>query len=518
MKPTSYWMDTTASTAYPAAPDGLEVDVAVIGGGIAGLCTAWEVGTTGRSVAVLEADRIAAAVTGHTTAKLTALHTLVYAHITKTMGDDAARLYARSQLDAIERVADSGIDCDLERRPAFTYVESQDEVARIEAEAAAAQAAGLPASLVTTTGLPYPVAAAVRVEDQAQFHPRRFLLAMADRMPGVVFERSRVTGLDQGDPCRLTLESGAQVRARHVVVATHYPIFDRAMLFPRLEPHRELVVAAPLPVSADPGGMFVTPEQGTRSVRTAPYDDTHRLLIVTGETFRPGAVKVTDRLAELVGWTRDRFGDVFGDGVADGVAGGVSDGVGDGGGGEPVYRWAAQDTSSVDQVPYVGRLHAGTRTVWVATGFNGWGMTNGVMAGRLLAELIDGRRPEWADLYDPVRLRPRAGAGSFVQANLAVAKHFVGDRLRNTGGDDPARIPPGGGAVLRIGGKRCAVHRDDDGLLHAVSATCTHLGCLVAFNDLERTWDCPCHGSRFAPDGTVVNGPAVKPLPRRELE
>jgi len=499
--PTSIWMDTTETTSYPTAPDGIEVDVAVIGGGIAGLCTAWEVSRTGRSVALLEADRIAAAVTGHTTAKVSAQHTLVYAHLRDTRGADAARLYARSQTEAIEHlvstIGSAGIDCDLERLPAYTYVESPDRVDQIRDEVRAASEAGLSATLVTETELPYPVAAAIRVDGQAQFHPRRYLLALADRLAeagGHLFERSRVVGLTEGHPCRLRLDTGAQVLAGHVVVATHYPILDRALLFPRLEPHRELVVAASIPAAADPHGMYITPEQGTRSVRTAPHTDGRRLLIVTGESFRPGAADVTEHLTELADWTRQRFG-------VDDLA----------------YHWAAQDNSTTDQVPYVGRLRPGADNLWVATGFNGWGMSTGVMSGRLLADLIDGRRPEWADLYDPVRLHPLAEAKTFVKANLAVAKHFVGDRLHRSG-DDPTTIPPGGGAILRIDGHRCAVHRDDDGMLHAVSARCTHLGCLVAFNDVERTWDCPCHGSRFAPDGTVVTGPATRPLAPRTLD
>jgi glycine/D-amino acid oxidase-like deaminating enzyme len=179
----SYWMDSTGPTSYPALAGDLDVDVAVVGGGIAGLCTAWELVRAGRSVAVLEADRVAAGVTGHTTAKLTALHTLIYAEISALAGAEAARLYGRSQQDAVEHVArtaaELGIDCELERRAAYTYVESAERVEAVRAEAEAAAAAGLPASFVAHTGLPFPVAGAVRVENQAQLHPRRYLLALA---------------------------------------------------------------------------------------------------------------------------------------------------------------------------------------------------------------------------------------------------------------------------------------------------------------------------------------------------
>jgi glycine/D-amino acid oxidase-like deaminating enzyme/nitrite reductase/ring-hydroxylating ferredoxin subunit len=498
----SYWMDSTAATSYPPVPEGVDVDVAVVGAGIAGICTAWEVARSGRSVVVLEADRLAAGNTGHTTAKLSALQTMTYAKLRSSLGADTSRAYGRAQLEAVGHVAatvqELGIDCDLERLPAFTYAESDGRVREIEAEVDAARDAGLPASYVTDTGLPFRVAAAIRVENQGQFHPRRYLLALVDDLlarGGRIFERSRVVDLEEGSPCRLTTETGVQVTARDVVVATGYPIFDRALLFTRLVPRRELVVAAPIPLSADPAGMYITTEQNTRSVRTAPHGGT-RLLIVTGEHFSPGATDVTERFRRLAQWMTDRFAT-----------------------GEPTYRWAAQDNTSTDHVPFVGRLHLRAEHAYVASGFGGWGMTNGVLAGQLLSSLISGDAdPQLARIYDPARLHPRVETVPAAEAGLRVVRHFIGDRIRPTSdADGIADIRPGSGAVLRVDGQRCAVHRAEDDTIHAVSAVCTHLGCIVAFNDAEKTWDCPCHGSRFATDGTVLNGPATRELEQREV-
>ncbi|MGW5699202.1 NAD(P)/FAD-dependent oxidoreductase, partial [Streptomyces asiaticus] len=284
--PESYWMDTAPpGTPHPALAEDLEVDVAVIGAGVAGLSTAWELTRAGHRVAVLEADRIAAGVTGHTTAKLTALHSLIYDRLRRTRGPEGARMYARSQSEAVERAAaiaaELGIDCDLERVPAFTYTEDPARADTMRAEAEAAREAGLPASYVTETGLPFPVAGAVRVEDGAQFHPRAYLLGLAGDLRargGRIHEHTRATGLEEGTPCRVTTEGGAVVTAGDVVIATHYPVFDRALLFARLSPHRELVVAGPLPADRDPRGAYITPDQRTRSVRTAPYGDGQRLL------------------------------------------------------------------------------------------------------------------------------------------------------------------------------------------------------------------------------------------------
>jgi glycine/D-amino acid oxidase-like deaminating enzyme/nitrite reductase/ring-hydroxylating ferredoxin subunit len=497
----SYWLASTGRTSYPRLEGDVEVDVAVVGGGIAGLCTAWELVRAGRRVAVLEADRIAAGVTGYTTAKLTALHTFIYADLSSSAGPAAAELYARSQQDAIEHVvgtaAELGIDCELERLPAYTYATSAEQVEQVRTETDAAAKAGLQAEFVTEVGLPFPVAGAVRVEHQAQFHPRRYLLALAEAISGRggrIYEHTRVFGLDEGQPCRLTTENGHTVSAADVVVATHYPVFDRATLFTRLTPYRELVVAAAIDADRDPRGMYATPEQNVRSVRTAPYHDGQRLLIVTGESFPPGAGGVAERYDRLASWTRQRFGGVQID-----------------------YRWAAQDNHTTDHLPYVGRLHPGAEHAYVAAGYGGWGMSNGVMSGKLLAALITGTPLPWTDLYDPRRLHPLREGGRLLKAQAAVAKHFVGDRLRRSHVDSVEDLAPGAAAVVRAGGQRCAVYRDQAGALHAVSATCTHLGCLVAFNDAEQAWECPCHGSRFGIDGSVLHGPANRPLEPRDL-
>jgi len=498
----SYWIETAPGMSHPALTEDITVDVAVIGGGMAGLSTAWEVARGGRSVAVLEADRLAGGVTGHTTAKLTALHTLVYRQLRRTRGAEGAELYGRSQTEAIRRarqlVDELGIECDWEGAPAFTYATERDRVPELREEAEAAREAGLAAGFVTDTELPFPVAGAVKVADQAQFHPRKYLLALAEaltRRGGQLFERTRVLGLHEGEPCRLTTEEGRTVTARDVVVATHYPVFDRALLFARLAPRRELVVTAPIDPVHAPQGMYITLEENTRSLRTAPYHDGTRLLIITGEHFTPGTADVEERFGRLADWATERFGPL-----------------------DFAYRWATQDNDSSDTVPLVGPLHAGSRHTYVATGFGGWGLSGGIMAGLLLSALIDGREPPWARLYDPRRVGTvLREAPALLKYQAKVAQHFVGDRLAPLAGGSVDDIAPGEGAVMRVGAHVCAVSRDASGQVHAVSARCTHLGCLVAFNRAEQAWECPCHGSRFDVDGRILQGPATRPLDPRDV-
>lgn len=495
----SYWIESSPRTDYPPLADTSEVEVAVIGAGIAGVHTAWELARRGKSVALLEAGRVVGATTGFTTAKVSALHSLRYATLRSEKGPGAAHLYASSQQGAIDLIEDTatelGIDCDFERVPAFVYAVTPDEVRAVNAEVDAARKAGLDASLVTRSGLPFPIAAAIRVEDQAQFHPRKFLLGLLEDFTahgGQIFEHTRVTGLDEGEPCVLTTDQGFDLRADDVVVTTQYPVFDHLNLFTRLLLHREVVIAATIPAADDPGGTYLTREESTRSVRTAPHGPDTRLLIVTGEGFSPGEGDTAERYETLAAWTMDHFPRA-----------------------EIRYRWAAQDVGTPDEVPYIGRLHPGAEHAWVATGFGGWGMTNGAVSGRLLADLIMGSESEFAALYDPGRLEVTSEALPIARQGMHVAKHFVGDRFRASRVDSVDEIPVGSGAVARIDGELCAVYRDPAGTDHVVSAICTHLGCVVAFDNADPAWECPCHGSRFAVDGTVLVGPAKRPLSRR---
>ena len=499
-KPTSVWMDTTPHTTYPAPAATLEVDVCVAGGGILGLLTAALLKRAGRSVAVLEADRIVTGVTGYTTAKVTVLHGLVYDQVRSSFGADGARHYAEANtagLDLIARwVADHGIECNFRRRPALTYAEDASQLSTLRDEVEAAREAGLDAELVDDVELPWAVAGAVRLEGQAEFHPRRFLLAVADWIHGDgshVCERARVSAVHDGDPCRVETEDGGEVIARDVVIATQYPTLDRGGFFARLSAERSYAIGLRIrgPV---PHGMFLSTESPSHSVRATPYDG-GELLIVGGESHKTGTGGDTnERYARLEAWARERF-DV-----------------------EAVeYRWSAQDAMPLDGIPYVGRLSPASRRIWTASGFKKWGMTNGAAAAIMLADLIGERPNPWTATFDSNRFKPLASAPKLLKETVSVGAHFFGDRLSGPDLRSLEELAPGEGALVAHDGETVAAYRDPDGTLRAVSPVCTHMYCQVSWNDAERSWDCPCHGSRFAPDGTVLQGPAVKPLERREV-
>ncbi len=495
----SFWIDSAPDTTYARLSGDVEVDVAVVGAGITGITAAYLLKEAGKRVALLEMKRLARGATGYTTAKVTSGHNLIYASLEKRFGADGAHIYAEANQAAIAKirslVGELEIDCDLEAKANYAYAESESALPQIKDEVAAAQRAGLPASFVTDTPLPFPVAGAIRIDDQAQFHPRKYLLPLAERVDGdgsFVFEETRALDVRHGSPCVVETE-GALVRAGAVVLATHLPFEDQGLLFARAHPERSYAVAGPVDAAAAPEGMFISVDQPTRSVRTTPHQG-GTLLIVGGEGHKTGQADDTRQPYErLETWARERFGlDAF------------------------PYEWATHDYTSVDRVPFVGRLVPWRGDVLLATGYGKWGMTNGTAAALLLTDLLVGRESKWAGLFSAHRARSFVSR-SVVSENANVAKHFVADRLHLPGRDAIEALLPGEGAVARVNGETVAVARHDDGSLTAVSPRCTHLGCFVSWNRAERTWDCPCHGSRYLPDGTLIQGPAVRNLAPRQV-
>lgn len=499
-KHTSIWLDSSPSTGYGAL-DGTEtVDTAVVGGGIVGVMTAFELVEAGQTVALLERDKIAEGVTGHTTAKLTSLHGVIYSYLIDEFGEEQAQQYAEANEAAIDTVESLqqqvGSDCHFTRTPAYTYVMDPDSRTRILNEVEAAQRLGLPATYTQSTELPYEVAAAIRFDDQALFHPRRFLLSLArsidEEREGEIFEDTRVTSIEAGSPCRVETNRG-EVIADDVVVATHFPIFDPSLYFARLYPKRSYVIGVGLEGEA-PVGMYYDTGNPYFSVRPVPAADGPTVLI-GGQNHRTGdGGSSIDRYRKLREMATDRF-DVT----------------------RILYRWSTQDFVSIDRVPFVGPAGPRTDSVYLATGFGGWGLTNGIAAGLILSDLVLDRGTSWQEVYEPNRLRMKAAAWNFLEHNAHSTKHLAERYLRSPT-SDTGGIGRGEGRIVDTDDGPVAVSRDGDGELHAVSAVCSHMGCLVEWNDGEMSWDCPCHGSRFDNDGAVIDSPAVEGLEQYDHE
>jgi glycine/D-amino acid oxidase-like deaminating enzyme/nitrite reductase/ring-hydroxylating ferredoxin subunit len=491
----SLWLHGRERAPRPPLDEDVHVDTCVVGGGLCGLSAAFELSRLGASVAVLEARHVAAGASGYNTGKLSSLHGLTYSTLEQQLGAEMARHYGAANERGIERVhevaAELELDCDLRRKPNLVYTESERDRAKIEQEVDAARRASLPARLVEETDLPFPIEAAVQFDAQAEFHPVKYLAGLTRTLEaeGVrVHEGTRAVSVSAGAPCRVRTDGGRTVTAGSVVVASHLPFLDRGAFFARCHPERSYVVAAPHEGPVATEGMYLSTESPAHSIRVHDLDG-RRWLLVGGQSHKTGHGDAAERYRKLEAWARDRFGV------------------------EPALRWATQDQMPADGVPFIGPVDPLSRNVYVATGFRKWGLAFGVVAGEILADLVEGTEHPWGELFSTSRLRARAGAIPFAKENLDVALRFFGDRLLKRA--DVESIEPGEGRVVGAGLGQRAVFRDEDGTVHALSARCSHLGCIVNWNSAERTWDCPCHGSRFGARGEVITGPAVTPLEPR---
>lgn len=488
------WLDTAAEPAFPRLEGEIDVDVAIVGGGIAGVTAALLLKRAGSRVAVLEAARTARGVTGCTTAKVSALQATMYSTIVARHGQAAARAYAAASVSGVEQVAAivaaEEIDCDLQRRPAYTYAADRNERDSVRRELAAARDAGLAVDWVDGPDLPYATDGAVRLPGQLQLHPVRYVQGMAAAVAGDgshVFENSRVLGVDRGSPARVSTAQGV-VRCNHVVIATHYPILDRGLYFARLDAQRSYCIAARLTGGELPQGMSISAGSNSRSIRSSGES-----LIVGGEGHPAGSRQAEpERFKALEAFAREHWS----------VA-------------KVTHRWSAQDVVPYDHLPMIGAYRPGSDRLWVSTGFMKWGLSTATFAAMTIVDEISGAENPWASTFSPTRFSLRS-APALMQLGAKFSADLVGDRMRPPQALSAESIPVGEARIVQDGLGKKGVFRDGSGELHGVSLRCTHLGCLLRFNAAERSWDCPCHGSRFAVDGEVLEGPAVHPLQRRD--
>jgi glycine/D-amino acid oxidase-like deaminating enzyme/nitrite reductase/ring-hydroxylating ferredoxin subunit len=486
-----YW----TGTARPA-PDhsplrgDLRVDVAVIGGGIVGVAAARLLKDRGQTVAVVEAGRVGRGVTGRSTAKVTAQHSLFLQRIEGQHGAEAARAYAEANRAGTaligELVRRHGLQCDHEPADSYVYATTPEGVERLEAERAAAERAGLAMDVVAECGLPYRVMAALRLAGQAQFQPADFIAALAATIPGdgsCVFENSRAIDWNETE----VRPEGGTITARQVIMATHLPLGQTGQFYAHTHPHMHAVMAVPVEERRAPAGMHISADEPKRSLRRHTGADGKTVLILAGPRFKHGDQAGEEQgFAELEAFAREHFG----------YAGGG-------------WRWSNEDYAPRDGLPYVGWSGAEGESLLVATGFDAWGLSNGAAAARTLADLCEGRSNAWAPVFDASR-HSLKGLGQLIKDSAAVATDLIGGKLRSLPGVDEAPLEEG--ALIEIEGRRAGLYRDAGGALSAVSATCSHMGCPLGWNPVDRTWDCPCHGSRFAADGQVIHGPAMTPL------
>ncbi|HYC82482.1 MAG TPA: FAD-dependent oxidoreductase, partial [Solirubrobacterales bacterium] len=478
-----YWTQTAAPTGFAPLDGEATADVAIIGGGIVGVIAARLLKDRGLTVALVEAERVGRGVTGRSTAKVTAQHALFLQRIAQQHGDDAARAYAEANLAGValigELVARHGLACDFERADSWVYATTADGAEQLESERAAAARAGLPMELVGETELPFPVTGALRLPGQSQFHPVEFVARLAATIPGdgsQVYETSRATEWSEST---VATAQGA-IAARRVIMATHLPLGQVGQFHAHNQPHMHAVMAVPVAPGRAPAGMFISADPPKRSLRRHRTANGETVLILTGPTFKHGdAAAERDGFHQLSSFAAEHFGHA--------------------GGG---WRWSNEDYSPRDGLPYVGWAGPDGESPLVATGFDAWGLSNGAAAATILADLAEGRDNRWAACFDASR-HSLTGVGRLLKTAAQVTGDLVGGHLRAHPAPSAASAE---GDIVEIDGKAAGLHRGDDGALRAVSAVCTHMGCALGWNPVDRTWDCSCHGSRFAADGAVLHG------------
>jgi glycine/D-amino acid oxidase-like deaminating enzyme/nitrite reductase/ring-hydroxylating ferredoxin subunit len=507
----SLWFDTAHSGGdFKLGCDSLQdrhsAHIVIIGGGLVGLLTAFEMcrrdggircADDECSIVILEANQVGSGVTGNSTAKVSALHRIKYAPIEKIHGTETAEMFARMNLHGVEIFKQALEDLELKAdvRDSYTYTVNEDSLEQLREEFEACLRAKLPVEWTTETDLPFPVKGAIKLSGQLQVDPvtfcRRLAKYLIEKHNVKIYENSRVTYFSEGvlQRHRVSTEEG-EILCDNVVFATHLPISDRGMHFAYTYPSRSYCSAFQVKEGKDvPMGMYITSEQEhTRSIRSACDG---KILIICGEGHLQGdGGDTTQRYKILHNFAQTNF---------------------------PVEQcianWSAHDFVPADQLPYVGFLHRLTKSLYIATGFAKWGFAMSAISGSIITNLFKNHPDPYYLTVSSTRFDPLKSAKGVAEEQAHVAKHFFPPRhLPNY--DSIREVPIGEdcGALVRVQGKAYGVYKDKESKLHVVNPTCKHLGCTVTWNNAERCWDCPCHGSRYNCDGKVLAGPSCHDL------
>ncbi|WP_163581943.1 FAD-dependent oxidoreductase [Gracilibacillus saliphilus] len=494
------WLDTDIRR-FSALNESLQTEVTIVGGGITGVLSAYLLSQNGIRVVLLERGRLLHGTTGHTTAKVTAQHGLIYHEILEHFGLENTQKYYQSQVEAIQFIKDTAdhyqIPCQFDHQDAILYTNSEQNQQKLEEEAKAYHKLKITGDLKDSIPFSIPLKSALVMYDQAQFHPIDFLKVMIDKIldnGGEIYEDTTAVDIDYQNKVIVRTARNHNVLSDHVIIATQFPFYEgQAFYSTRMYPSRSYVLG--LTSNQDyPGGMYLDIDQPKRSIRYVKNEN-ETVWLLGGESHKTGQYhkENTDPYRDL-----QHFGSQYLD---------VKDWQ---------YQWSTQDFTTLDKIPYVGSLNRRHPNVYVATGFRKWGMTNSVVAAHLLTDLIMDKDNPYKELYQPQRFHADPDVKKFISYNSNVTKEFVKGKLDVQNEQDD--LEPETAVKRKRNGQIVGIYKDKQNQVHAVDTTCTHLGCECNWNQAEKSWDCPCHGSRFSYDGTIIEGPATKHLKKIDLE
>ncbi|MGD6780042.1 FAD-dependent oxidoreductase [Sutcliffiella horikoshii] len=493
--PEAYWRDSAPLPSFPTLKENKKTDVCVVGGGITGITTAYQLANEGLKVILIDADQILNGTTGHTTAKVTSQHGLIYDEFLQHLGQEKAKLYYQANQEGLHFIKDlvdlKRIQCDFSEQNAYIYSQTEQDDQKVIKEFEAYQKLGIDGDLIYDIPLPLETKSVIVMKNQAQFHPLKYLKVLVDGIVekgGEIYEHTVATDVEESRGLSVVTKNGAKIECEYIVAGSHFPFYDgNGFFFTRMYAERSYILAARTEKEL-PEGMYYSAGQPSRSLRYVTIDG-EKVALIGGDGHRTGQGKDTLKHYEAL--------KSFGEEVL-----GIK---------EILYRWSAQDLYTLDKVPYIGRITSGHPNIFIATGYRKWGMTNGTAAALLLQDLILGRKNAYEDLFSPSRFVADPSLKKFISSNMNVAGHLIEGKL-----DRPSKKPEDlgldEGGVVMINGRRAGAYKNDKGEVYCVDTTCTHLGCEVEWNHGDRSWDCPCHGSRFSIHGDVLEGPADKPL------
>ncbi|KAB3529241.1 FAD-dependent oxidoreductase [Alkaliphilus serpentinus] len=500
--PEPYWWTSVKLPAFKPLNKDIKVDVAIAGGGMTGITAGYLLVQAGLKVAILESGKILNGTTGHTTAKITQQHALIYDELISHIGQEGAKLYYEANLKAMNFITDminkNDIKCGLTQEDAIVYTNSDKYINKISKEYEAYQKLGIEGAYIEDLPIPVDLKAAVVMKNQYQFHPLKYLNHLVDdfvNKGGMIFEETTAKDIEKDNSLRIRTKNGHAVDCKHIICSSHYPFFDGyGHYYARMHAERSYIVAIK-PRSHFPGGMYINAEDPTRSLRFVENGNGERLVLVAGENHKTGKDSNTHANYEAL---RDFGEKIFGI--------------------EKVLNmWSAQDLTTIDKIPYIGEITNEKKNIYIATGYRKWGMTNSTSAALIIADAILEKENPFAYLFKPTRFIADPSIKNFIIQNTDVGIEFVSGKLSIIT-KEPKNLRKDEGGVVTVNGRKAGGYRDSEGHLHVVDSTCTHLGCEVKWNSGDRTWDCPCHGSRFSFDGEVVEGPAMKALEKIEVE
>jgi len=489
------WRSGLNVPTFPTYNDDQEFDVVIVGGGITGITAAYFLTQAGMKVALIDANKILNGATGHTTAKVTAQHDLIYHEMIEHFGLEKTKIYYGSTKHAMSFIkkycTDNQLDCNYEVQDATIYTNSDAYITKLKQELRAYELLGIDSSHSESIRLPLQTKFSISMKEQAQFHPLKYLINLLKESieNGLsVYEETVAIDVETGKILTVITQSGRRIKCKHVVSASHFPFYDgNQMFFSKMYADRSYVLAAKIKTQF-PGGMYLSAEDPKRSLRTIKFND-EELVLIGGESHKTGQETRTMSFYENL----QQFGEeTFG----------IE---------EVKFRWSTQDLITLDKMPYIGRLSKKNSNIYVATGFRKWGMTNGTVSAKLISNLILEKEAIDAELFSPSRFQADPSIKHFLMQNIDVAKHLIEGKIEPVS-RKVEDLYTDEGSVVSIEGKRVGAYKDVNGKVHCVDTTCTHLGCEVEWNNGEKSWDCPCHGSRFSIYGEVLEGPADSPL------